>query len=846
MAQSLFQDVIRVSLTTSAVIAVLLLLLPLIHKNYTAKWRYFVWLVLAVRLLIPFSPSLPQTPIEITPALQNIEFTVPVPKSPDSIPQISQKVVPAVSSVSSLSSVPHTITLNKILSMAWALGIALFMLYHLIGYFIFKKLALRFSKPVEDEHTVGLWLEVKEEMKISRNIRLLACKKVQSPMMTGFFRPLLLLPDLDYSDADLKIILKHELIHYRQKDIWYKLLMVCAKAVHWFNPLVYLMTATSNKDIEMACDSELIKDSGSAFRKQYSEAILLAIHKGNQRQTAFSTYFYGGKKAMKERFTNIFDMNKKRKGIIALCAIIIVMGIAGASVAYSVDSSKAGKAIDNIALLKAGNSSKLIDGKFVISYGGKKSAVVPLTPDTDDASVYFKDKAVYISAEVTAVAYGANPVSPVTVLISNDEGQTWNSYSVANTKANDYQQKYMGFTTKNEGWLLLAGDVASGRQENRIFQTSDGGKTWNEIGNTNNAYARVVTGAGFANGNIGFVSFRYDTDVNPMVYRTENRGQTWEKCSLEIPDSFKSIVTYATALSPVFNGENGILPVTFRNNSWQGNPLDVVVRYETSDYGKTWTFKEKYNLAFIWADAWSTRDGRARYEIMDSKMQSDFRAQQLSPDNFVIRWSSPWVVKYNVALDGDQAVVTYWYTDSTTYTYKGVERLSFGDENGRTVVTGCKTEIDMEEDVDTTGWKSVDTGLYTFSIPHNWDAKAASNGEVSIRVADEEIGTLSILGYDASQPLSQFEGNHAQTLSTQTLTDCKYPATKVVIRRTQPAAANDDSYVDELHIYLIPLNSNYACDLRFDSSRNSQRAVEIAKSIMINTDRVQTQIIANQ
>ncbi len=754
---------------------------------------------------------------------------MPVQRSADFAPLVSQKVgqpgekPPAASPVSS-SSASRTVMLNEILSMVWVLGIALFMFYHLIGYFIFKKSILRFSKPVENKHTAAFLLEVKKEMKISHNIRLLLCKRVQSPMMTGLFRPLLLLPDLDYSDADLKIILKHELIHYKRRDIWYKLFMVCANAVHWFNPLVYLMTAASNKDIEMACDSELIKDSDSTFRRQYSETILLAIHKGNHHQTAFSTYFYGGKKAMKERFINIFDMNKKRKGIAALCAVIIVVGIAGASVAYGVDNSKAGKAINNVALLNSGNSYNLIDGKFVISYGAESSAVVPLTPDTDDQTAYFEDKAVYISDEVTAVAYGGhnNNASgefiPVSVLISGDKGQTWSAYTVTDAKTVSYETKYIGFTTKDDGWLLLGGGVSMGHQNNRIFETSNGGKTWREIGNTSDTYPRVATGAGFANKNIGFVSFRYDMDVNPVVYRTQNKGKTWTKCSLEIPDSFKGIATYATALSPVFNGANGVLPVVFRNNGFDASgepvdvePVDVTVRYESSDYGKTWTFNEKYNLALIWADAWSTRDGRARYGIMSRKMQSDFRAQQQDPDNpsviyYSIRWSSPWVVRYDVTLDRDQAVVTYLYTDSTTSTYQGVERLSFGNENGRTVVTSCQTEVELKEYVDTSGWKSVATDLFTFSMPGYWDAQVTTDEAVSFTLAanGEQLGTLSILYYDSSAAMTQFAGNHAEILNTKTLENCNYPATKMIIRRTQPAAANDDSYVDEKHIYLIP------------------------------------------
>ena len=102
------------------------------------------------------------------------------------------------------------------------------------------------------------------------------------------------------------------------------------------------------------------------------------------------------------------------------------------------------------------------------------------------------------------------------------------------------------------------------------------------------------------------------------------------------------------------------------------------------------------------------------------------------------------------------------------------------------------------------------------------------------------------MDYDSSLPVSQFNGNHTQTLSTEKLEGCKYPATKVMIRRTQPAAANDDSYVDELHIYLIPQNSKFAYDLYFDSSLVNEKATEIVKSIVINTNRIQTLDMANQ
>jgi hypothetical protein len=207
------------------------------------------------------------------------------------------------------------------------------------------------------------------------------------------------------------------------------------------------------------------------------------------------------------------------------------------------------------------------------------------------------------------------------------------------------------------------------------------------------------------------------------------------------------------------------------------------------------------------------------------------------------------VVSYDVALDGDQAVITYWYADSGLETYKGVERLTFGEENGRTVVAGCKTEIDMEAYADTSDWKSVDTGLYTFSIPPEWEATAFSDGSVSFTKSGEALGSLKRMSYDSSLPLTQFEGSPAQTLiREETLDGCKYPATKVLTRRTQPSAVavNDVSYVYELHTYLIPENSKFAYDLFLLVNQEPDKADEIAKSIVINTNRIQIQDLANQ
>lgn len=541
---------------------------------------------------------------------------------------------------------------------------------------------------------------------------------------------------------------------------------------------------------------------------------------------------------MKKKLINK-TLHNEKKLIIFICVVLFaVWGLVGCSSKY-VSSLET---IDNVSLLRSGNTYSLIDGKFTVSYGAERSATVPLSVNTEDQAVYFTGKAVYISKPITAIAYGGDGEEPAIVLISNDEGQTWNSYDVAGTKSSEIYEKYIGFTTKTNGWLILTSGVAMGHQENRIFQTSNGGKTWDEIGNTNDVYARVVTGAGFANSEIGFVSFRYDSDPNPVVYRTDDQGKTWAKCSLVIPESFKSITSYATALSPVFNGADGVLPVVLRNNSWpDGDSVDVTVQYKTSDYGKTWTFDEQYNLGLIWANAWQTRDGRGRYEIMSSEMQREFRAQQCSPDDpnviyYSIRWSSPWVVSYHVALEGDEDAVTYYYTDSTGVKYKGVERLSFGEENGRMVVTNCKTELDMVEYSEPTTWQQIDAGSYSFSIPQEWEADLNQMDGIHFSLDGKEIGLLETLGYDPARSMSQFEGNHAERIMAESLSGCHYPATIVRIRRGEPAASGSTLYTEEHHIYVIPDNSEVAYDFCFYGSMLTENDIQVAQSFVLGED----------
>ena len=125
-----------------------------------------------------------------------------------------------------------------------------------------------------------LFEQIKSELNIKRNVNLCKCSLINSPVFVGFVSPIILMPYTNYADEELKLIYKHELTHFKRMDVWYKLILVIASVVHWFNPLVYLMRRYASKDIEYTCDDIVTKDLSLEQRKEYSRVILKTMENG--------------------------------------------------------------------------------------------------------------------------------------------------------------------------------------------------------------------------------------------------------------------------------------------------------------------------------------------------------------------------------------------------------------------------------------------------------------------------------------------------------------------------------------------------------------------------------------
>ena len=328
----------------SAGVSVLILILfftgRAARRVYTAKWKYWVWLALAVRLLIPVHFETPGAAVAIPSPERNVTLAASGPQNAGSFSvsdaasgQEREEARKKAALIQRRES-EHTASVSAALALLWATGAAGCLLWTGLSSAFLRRRLLRWSAEEPESETARLFREECASAGIGTGPRLMRCKKEISPMMTGLVRPVLLLPTGPLAAVELRAVFRHELTHFMRRDLWYKLLLAAACAVHWFNPLVWLMAWEANRDLELSCDEAVLRDAEPALRVEYGRAILSVAEKSTRRHTALSTGFGGGKKELKRRLETILDTKKKRRGVAALCIVLALTVACGAFIAF--------------------------------------------------------------------------------------------------------------------------------------------------------------------------------------------------------------------------------------------------------------------------------------------------------------------------------------------------------------------------------------------------------------------------------------------------------------------------------------------------------------------------------
>lgn len=286
---------------------------------WSAKTRCFLWIFVIIGFLTPFKPRI------IEPAFNVILDSNPINKMSD-----IDYGAPNYFHINNTK-----MNVFMLLFAVWLLGFMFSAVRYIIRQQQFQGHVKRMSKPGDDTIN-AVAEEIARETGITE-LRVVVLPTAQSPMMTGFNAPMIILPKDDYSDDELKLILKHELTHFKRHDLIFKFFVLACKAIHWFNPFMSYISNKIDEVCELACDETVIADEEKEGRKLYCQSILSAVMITSQEKTfkpAVSSDFGNPHHDLQHRLRMIINAGKKKR--LGIVCVMVVLLIALSSVIFGV------------------------------------------------------------------------------------------------------------------------------------------------------------------------------------------------------------------------------------------------------------------------------------------------------------------------------------------------------------------------------------------------------------------------------------------------------------------------------------------------------------------------------
>jgi hypothetical protein len=181
---------------------------------------------------------------------------------------------------------------------------------------------LRFATAIRDNDFLNEWLV---EHKLSRAITIMQSDRIISPLAVGIFKPRIILPkSINMSDKQqLDYVLTHEYYHIKRYDALWKMVLLLALCVHWFNPVVWVMFVLASRDLELTCDEMVLRHFGSETKKDYAKILIGMIEQGSKFAPLYNGF---SKNATQERIVSIMK-SKKATLFAVITAVVLVSAL---------------------------------------------------------------------------------------------------------------------------------------------------------------------------------------------------------------------------------------------------------------------------------------------------------------------------------------------------------------------------------------------------------------------------------------------------------------------------------------------------------------------------------------
>ena len=283
----------------------LLLLMQIVLKNYLhASWFYGSILFLSLFWILPLWKFVPQVSAYTFFAIDAMQSII-VPDTDTTAPA-------------------KTYTYLVWLGGLYCLVACILVMRFICQYKKQQDMLLQNSWFITDCADIECLKSLLSQYRISNTVRLKSSPLTNTPLLLGFFRYTIILPNCTLQPEQLRLVLQHELIHLKRRDNWWKIYMKLLSCIHWFNPVVYLQSSLFDNFCELSCYEKVARHLDLSQRKQYGLLILEFVQQGSVTPKNCSA-LQQNIDLLKKRLLHIVQYKKSRKEIGFLFIILLGM-----------------------------------------------------------------------------------------------------------------------------------------------------------------------------------------------------------------------------------------------------------------------------------------------------------------------------------------------------------------------------------------------------------------------------------------------------------------------------------------------------------------------------------------
>ncbi|PEM00539.1 methicillin resistance mecR1 protein [Bacillus wiedmannii] len=337
-----FDWLIETSLMASILVGFILCIKVLFRNKLTPRWQYMLWIVLMIRLLLPWSPdssysiysllsyssSVSEVIQKNTPSPENtvndeMQHTVELEQNAETVTKNSEPEV-------NVSSEQQTaLSLYKVALYVWLAGV---IILAVITFITNRRLYSYIKKQpdITDEQVTTVFNRCKQSMKMKKAVSLRLAGKIASPTVFSFFRPKVLLSKKHMkvlNEQQLQYVFYHELAHIKRNDVAVNWIMYSLILLNWFNPILWYAYFCMREDQELACDAYALTFIDKEEQIAYGHTIITLLEHYSYQVPSLAN-LSRNKRTLKRRIVMIKKFQKKSYRL-SLLGIIAIVAIAG-------------------------------------------------------------------------------------------------------------------------------------------------------------------------------------------------------------------------------------------------------------------------------------------------------------------------------------------------------------------------------------------------------------------------------------------------------------------------------------------------------------------------------------